>query len=65
MKNLYNVTVSCIHHYGNNHMERHDEPPIIMLAKNGDEAVTKVKAMHKSFEPQLEKLERVVEHVRE
>jgi hypothetical protein len=64
LMNVYKVTVSCVHHYGGGHMQRQDEPPVSVVAENGDDAVKKVKKMHASFEPQLEVCERVLTAVR-
>lgn len=61
--NVYEVVFITRHHYGNGHMEREEDSPIRIVAKDGEDAVKKAKKKVLSDEPRLESIKRIVDDV--
>lgn len=61
--NIYEVILCTNHHYGNGHIERENEQPRRVLAKDGESAVKKAKKEIAYSEPTLEGLKLVMSDV--
>lgn len=59
--NVYEVVLKCKRHYGNGHYEFNNEAPQKIIAKDGDEAVSKAKKRVAYADPKLHSLSVLVE----